>query len=114
MIEDLAARCVIGVDDEERREKQEVLISLVLWTDLSSAGRGDRFEETVDYRHLKKLILHLVEDSRYHLIEALAEAVAQVCLSQPKVARVRVRVDKPSALRFARTVGVEITRPPEE
>jgi FolB domain-containing protein len=114
LIEDLSARCILGVDDEERREKQEVLINLALWTDLSSPGQSDRFEEAVDYRQLKKNVLALVEDSRYHLIEALAEAVAQVCLSQPGVARVAVRVDKPSALRFARTVAVEITRPAEE
>ena len=110
-IEDLTARCVIGLDDDERREKQEVRVSLALWTDLAAAGRSDRVEDTVDYRALKKRVLRLVEDSRYYLIEALAEAVAAACLAEPKVARVEVRVEKPAALRFARTVAVEITRP---
>ncbi len=115
-IEDLAARCVIGLEDEERRDKQEVRIGLVLWTDLAPAGRSDRVEDTIDYRALKKRVLRLVEDSRYYLIEALAEAVAAACLAEPKVARVEVRVEKPGALRFARTVAVEIVRPsaPEE
>jgi FolB domain-containing protein len=98
------------VDEEERREKQDVLVSLVLEADLSRAGRSDRFEDAVDYRELKKRVLRLVEDSRFALVEALAEAVARTCLADPKVERVHVRVEKPSALRFARTVGVEITR----
>ena len=114
LIEDLTARCFIGIDDDERREKQDVRVSLVLWADLSAAGRSDRIEDTVDYRALKKRVLRLVEDSRYHLLEALAEAVAEACLSEPRVVRVRVRIDKPSALRFARTVGVEVTRPAGE
>jgi FolB domain-containing protein len=111
LIEDLAARCVIGLDDEERREKQDVRVSLALWTDLAPAARSDRVEDALDYRALKKKVLRLVEDSRFYLIEALAEAVAEACLAEPKVARVEVRVEKPSALRFARTVAVEITRP---
>ncbi len=110
-IEGLAGRCVIGVEEEERREKQDVLISLVLWTDVSRAAASDRLEDALDYRALKKAVLHLVEDSRFYLLEALAVAVAEACLAQPKVSRVEVRVEKPSALRFTRTVAVEITRP---
>ena len=55
-------------------------------------------------------MLGLVESSRFFLIEALAEAISRLCLEDEAVEKVRVRVDKPLALRFARTVGVEITR----
>ncbi len=110
VISDLSARCIIGVNEEERREKQDVLINLTLYADLGKACRSDRFEETVDYRSIKKRIVKMVEDSRYCLVEALAEAIGDICLSDSKVAHVKVRVEKPSALRFARTVGVEIIR----
>lgn len=110
LISDLQARCIIGVNAEERREKQEVLINLALLTDLRRAGESDRFEDAVDYRALKKRVLGLVEGSDYQLVEALAEAVAGVCLEDRRVQQVVVRVEKPSALRFARSVGVEITR----
>lgn len=110
LISDLAARCIIGVHDEERREKQDVLIDITLYADLSKACKSDRFEDTVDYRSMKKRIVIMVEESRYYLVEALAEAIAQICLFDPKVVEAKVRVEKPSALRFARTVGVEIIR----
>ncbi len=114
LITDLSARCIIGVNDEERREKQDVTINVVIFAELLEAGKSDRFEDTVDYRAIKKQILAMVEDSGFHLIEALADAVAQICLRNPKVAEVQVRVEKPSALRFARSVGVEINRRQED
>ncbi len=109
-ISDLGVRCILGVNEEERREKQDVLINLAVYTDLHKAGLSDRFEDALDYRALKKKIVRMVEDSRYFLVEALAEAVARICLEHPAVIEVQVRVDKPSALRFARSVGVEIVR----
>jgi len=111
IIDDLRARCIIGVYDEERREKQDVVINLVLFSDLAAAGRSDNIADAVDYRAIKKKVLALVEGSSYRLVEALAEAIAEACLGDPGVKQVQVRVDKPGALRFARTVAVEITRP---
>ncbi len=110
LISDLRARCILGVNDEERREKQDVVINLTISADLGRAAQSDRFEDTVDYRSIKKEIVRMVEDSKYYLLEALAEAIARICLDHKGVEEVQVRVDKPAALRFARTVGVEINR----
>lgn len=110
LISELRVRCIIGVNKIERRRKQEIVINVVIYTDLRKAGKSDRFEDTVDYRAIKKQILKMVRGSHYFLIEALAEAIAQSCLENQAVKKVQVRVDKPSALRFARSMGVEITR----
>jgi dihydroneopterin aldolase/D-erythro-7,8-dihydroneopterin triphosphate epimerase len=110
LIKDLVVRCILGVGAEERREKQEVLISVVLFTDLIKAGRSDRVEDSVDYRAVKKDILAAVDGSQYHLAEALAQRVAEACLAHQDVERVQVTVEKPGALRFARSVAIEIER----
>jgi FolB domain-containing protein len=110
LICDLRARCILGVNEDERGEKQDVTINLILFTSLLKAGKSDRMEDTVDYRAIKKRVLAMAEASHYYLAEALAQAVADVCLSEPRVAAVRVQVEKPSALRFARSVGVRIMR----
>lgn len=107
---DLLVRCILGINENERREKQDVVINLTLYTDLHKAGKSDRIEDTVDYRALKKRVLAMGESSQYFLVEALAEAVAELCLDQQGVRQVDVRVEKPHALRFARSVAVEITR----
>ena len=111
LISDLSLRCILGGSEDERREKQDVLINIALLSDLRNAGRSDRLEDSVDYRALKKEIVRTVEGSCFHLVEALAEAIAGLCLTYAGVQRVQVRVEKPAALRFARSVGVEITRP---
>ena len=110
LITDLTARCVLGVSAEERREKQEVVINVTLAADLSVAAASDRFEDTLDYRALKKGILNLVENSDYYLLEALTERIADRCLEDDRVQQVTVRVAKPSALRFARSVAVEVCK----
>ncbi|MBN1612308.1 MAG: dihydroneopterin aldolase [Polyangiaceae bacterium] len=109
-IRDLLVRCYVGLSDEELRERQDVLISLVIYVDLTQAARSDRVEDSVNYRDVKKRILDLAESSRVHLVETLATRVAEICLEQPLVQRVRVTVEKPTALRFARSVGVTIVR----
>lgn len=110
VIRELRARAVLGVDDEERRELQDVLVTVTLHADLRRAGASDRLEDAIDYRAVKKQVLAAVEGSRYRLVEALAERVAALCLAQRGVRRVDVVVEKPGALRFARSAAVEITR----
>jgi FolB domain-containing protein len=110
LIKDLMLRCVLGLAEEERREKQDVLINLILWTDLRAAAASDNINDTVDYSAIKKRIITLVEASQYHLAETLADRIAKLCLEHPAVQQVQVTVDKPTALRFAHSVAVEIVR----
>jgi FolB domain-containing protein len=109
-IEDLHLRCIIGIYPEERDKKQDVLLQITLHADLSRACESDDVNDTVDYKALKNSIVEHVESSAYLLIERLASSVAALCLAQPRVERVDVRVDKPGALRFARNVSVELSR----
>ena len=109
-IRDLGFRCIIGINEDERREKQDVIVNLILWTDLRKPCQSDDINDTIDYKALKKMILARAEQSQFFLVEALAQTIADICLAQPLVQKVRVCVEKPAALRFARSVGVEITR----
>jgi len=109
-VRDIGLSCIIGVNEEERSEKQDVVINVTLHGDLGAACKSDDFADTVDYKAVEQSIVALVEDSEFYLIEALAEAIAQACLGFDRVEQVDVLVEKPGALRFARTVGVEITR----
>jgi dihydroneopterin aldolase/D-erythro-7,8-dihydroneopterin triphosphate epimerase len=109
-IRDLCLRCIVGAYQEERREKQDVVINITLYADLRPAGQSDRMEDAVDYKQTKKRIIALVENSYCFLLEKLAEQIAATCLQDPRVLRAAVTVDKPGALRFARSAAVEIIR----
>ncbi len=110
LIRDLLLRCIIGINESERKEKQDVLINIVLWTDFSEATKLDDVQKTVDYKEVTKEIIRLVENSEFFLIETLAERIAEICLKYKKVQKVKVIAEKPGALRFARSVGAEIVR----
>ena len=110
LVRDLRFRCIVGVNDEERHEKQDVVAQITLDIDLRKAGRTDALEDTVDYKALKKDVLAMAEGSQFQLVEVLAQSIADICLKRQRVTRVVVAVEKPGALRFARTVGVRIVR----
>lgn len=109
-IRELRARCIVGIFPEEREKAQEVELNIALYADLRQPCRSDNIEDTVDYKCVKTRILELVENSSFFLVERLAQAVADICLDTPHVEAVTVILDKPGALRFARSVAVEITR----
>ena len=110
-IEDLLLRTIIGLNGEERRDRQDVIVNLVLFVDTRSAGRSDNIDDApVNYRDLTKRVIAGVEESRFHLVERLAQEIADICLEEKGVERVRVSLAKPGALRFARSVGIVIER----
>jgi len=114
LITDLVARGIIGVDDWERETPQEMLINLVLFTNLHHAGESDDIHDCVDYRAVAEKILEHVESAKRLTVEALASDLARICLEDARVEKVRVRVEKPGALKFTKSVGVEIERGKED
>lgn len=110
IIKDLLLRGIIGINDWEREKRQDILINITLSGDLRAAGESDKIEDAVNYRTLTKKIIQHVEESARYTVEALAADIAKLCLSAEGVQRAQVRVEKPGALRFAKSVGVEIER----
>lgn len=109
-IRDLLLRTIVGINPEERENRQDVIVSLSLDVDLQAAGRSDDIADTLNYRTLCKRVIDVVEGSQFFLVERLAAEVARCCLEDATVKRVRVELDKPGALRFTRSVGVVIER----
>jgi len=110
LVKDLLLRGIIGINDWEREKPQDILINVTLFGDLRPAGDSDDIADAVNYRTITKQIIQHVEDSQRFTVEALAADIARICLAAQGVERARVRVEKPGALRFARSVGVEIER----
>ena len=110
IIKDLLVRGVIGINDWERKIKQDMLINLVLGFDITKAGETDDIEYTLNYRSISKRIIQLIEETQYYLVEKLATEIARVCCTEFDALNVTIRVEKPGAVRFAKSVGVEIFR----
>ena len=110
IIRDLLLRGIIGLNDWEREKQQDILINLVIYTDMRAAGRSDDMSDSINYRSLTKDIIAHVEGSAHFLVERLATEIARICVIGHGADRAIVRVEKPGALRFATSTGVEIER----
>jgi FolB domain-containing protein len=110
IIKNLIARGIIGVYDWERDKPQEISINITLFGDLKKAGESDDIEDSINYKTVAKGAQSLAENCQRLTVEALANDIALFCLETPGVIKVIVRVEKPGAVRFAESVGVEIER----
>ncbi len=109
-INDLSVGAIIGTEDYERESRQELILSVTVYTDLARAGNTDGLEYTLDYSELESRIRKMVRKSSFQLLEALAEEVAGLALGMRKARKVKVSVKKPAALNMTRSAEVEITR----
>ncbi len=107
-ITDLSLRAIIGIFDWERTRKQKVVINVEIAFNASKAAKSDKVKDTIDYKTITKKIIKHVEASQYFLLEKLADQVLKIVMEDPKVRSAKVRVDKPGALRFTRSVSVEL------
>jgi len=110
-IRDLILPCIIGCFNEERRKKQNVIIQIEIHCNLQKVGKTDNLNDTIDYTTIEKEVSTFVKQSSFKMIEALAEAIAKKILTNKKVKKVKITIDKPNALTFSKSVAVEITRP---
>jgi FolB domain-containing protein len=110
IIRDLLARGIIGINDWEREKPQDILINITAFTDTRRAAESDKIEDCLDYRRLAKKVQAHAESAARLTVEALANDLANLCLQEKDVQKVIVRVEKPGAVRFARSVGVEVER----
>lgn len=110
LIEDLRIDTVIGIYDWERQIRQTISLDIEMAADIRRASGSDAIEDTINYKQVAKRLIEYVQNSRFELIETLVERVAEIILYEFDVPRVRVRLGKPGAVRFSKSVGVEISR----
>ena len=109
-IRDLRIDTLIGIYDWERAIKQTLSFDLEMGTDIARAATNDHIDETLNYKAVAKRIIAFVESSEFHLVETLAERVAELVRAEFAVPWLRLTVNKVGAVRGANGVGVIIER----
>jgi len=110
IIKNLLVRGILGIKPGERANKQDILVNVVAYADTRAAAVTDSIHDAVNYRTMTKRIIAHVEKSEDFLVEKLVNDIAAIIIREFEVERVVVRVEKPSALRFTESVGIEIER----
>lgn len=108
-IADLTLKTIIGTNPWERTTRQKVVINATLKYNASQAIAADNIKEAVDYKTITKKIIARVKASRFFLLERLANEIIKIIMETKTVQKATVRVDKPLALRYAKSVSAEVS-----
>lgn len=109
-IKDLRLRAIIGFMEWEREKKQDITINLAIETLDARAIETDEVKDTIDYKVITKRIIKEVEATEFNLLERLAGFILDMVMEDKRIESATVEIDKPHALRFARSASVELTR----
>lgn len=109
-IRELKVDTVIGIHAWERRIRQTLVIDLELGADIRQAALTDNISHAVDYHAVATRVRAFVQTAEFQLVEALAEAVAELIQVEFQVPWLRLRLTKAAAVPGAAGVGVLIER----
>jgi dihydroneopterin aldolase len=110
-IRDLELIASVGVHAHEKIKPQRIRVSIELWVAPRAADARDTLDSVLSYEEVVNAIRAIIAEGHVHLIETLAERVAQSCVAHEAVDWVKVKIEKPDIFPDAATVGIEIERP---
>jgi dihydroneopterin aldolase len=100
----------VGIYEVEKRYEQRILVSVDLGVVDDYDGISDRLEDVLDYSAIIDTVRSIVGERHFNLIETLAERVAEACLHDRRVERVRISIEKPDVVPGCAAVGISIER----
>ncbi len=109
-IRDLRIPVVVGVFEWEKRIRQEIRLDLEMAFDIRKAAKSDNIADTLDYKAVSKRVDSYARESKFELVETLAENIAKLVLDEFPVESVKLTLNKTGAVSIARDVGVMIER----
>lgn len=108
-IKNLRLRTYIGINEDEIRNKQDVVVNVKIHYDAEKATSSDEMDDALNYKTITKAIIKLVEDNRFYLLEKLTADVLAIASEHSWVSYAEVEVDKPHALRFSDSVSLSLS-----
>ena len=109
-LSEMKIETTVGIWEWEKRIKQQVIIDIEMSADIKKAAATDQIEDTLNYKAVAKSVRKLVEESSFQLVETMAEKIAELVIGEHNVSWVRVKVNKPGAMRGSKGVGIIIER----
>lgn len=109
-LEQVKVQTKLGVPDWERMVPQTIILDIEISYDLSKSCQSDEIEDTIDYGKVVSRIRETLAEHSFKLVEALAEHICQLIISEFGVLSVKVKVAKPAILPGLKALGVIVER----
>ena len=108
-IQDLRLRTYIGINDDEKKNKQDVIINIRIHYQADRAVSFNVINEALNYRTITKKVIKHVESNRFLLLERMTDEVLSLVMEHSQVMWADVTIDKPHALRFSDSVSIGLS-----
>lgn len=109
-IKNLKLKAIIGVNDWERKEKQDIIINIFFEIDAEKSSYTDNIEDTSNYRILTKKIIEKIEVSNFFLLEKLTDTILDLIMEDTLILKASIKIEKINAITFSDSVSVEMER----
>ena len=109
-ISELKVKTKLGVPAWERMVAQTIILDIEIGVDLAKACKSDAIADTIDYGAVVARIHDTLKEHSFQMVEALAEHVCQLILSEFGALSVKVKVAKPAILAGLKALGIIIER----
>jgi dihydroneopterin aldolase len=109
-VRDLEIIALLGIHEHEKVKAQRIVINIDLSVREGKSDIKDDIHNVVSYEVVVRRVEQVIAAGHVHLVETLAERIAEACLADERVIAARIRIEKPDIIPNARSVGVEIER----
>ena len=107
-IKDFIIHEIIGMHDHEKTEKQKIKFNMVIDVNQNTLPNEKDLRSIINYEKITKKLENLVKNKKYNFLESLAEDSFEEIFKDKRISSVKIKIEKPSAIKNASSAGVEI------
>ena len=108
LIKDFLINEIIGIHKHERINKQKIIFNIVIDVNKNILPDENNLSSVVDYEKITNKLKNLAKSKNYNFLESLAEDSFKEIFEDKRINSVKIKIEKPEAIKNAMSVGVEV------
>ena len=108
LIKDFIIHEIIGIHNHEKIKKQKIKFNIVIDVNQNTVPDEKDIKSIVDYEKITDSLKNLTKRKRYNFLESLAEDSFKEIFEDKRINSVKIKIEKPDAIKNADSVGVEV------
>ena len=109
-IKDFIIQEIIGIHEHEKTKKQKIKFNIVVNVDQNTVPDEKDIKSIVDYEKITNKLENLAKNKKYNFLESLAEDSFKEIFEDKRINSVKIKIEKPDAIKNADSVGVEVLK----
>ena len=114
LIKNFIIQEIIGFHEHEKIKKQKIKFNIVIDVDQNSLPNDKDIKSIVDYEKITDNLKNLTKRKKYNFLESLAEDSFKEIFEDKRINSVKIKIEKPDAIKNAESVGVEVFKTRED